>query len=152
MYKTPGGQRFRNEGINRTYDAIFRLGVPKMSKIFKVDNDTVIKCAHAGVPFACQYHFPSCDGTQSEYKERKICRETCLNFIHICGRIWDVIAKLFVFKHPDPESKKLLHCELQPYRNAGDSPECWYSDFKESTGNEIMKSVLSACIVFEQHS
>ena len=57
-----------------------------------------------------------------------------------------------MIRNLDPESKKLVHCELQPFRNAGDSPECWYSDFKESAGNEIMNTELSAGIVFEQHS
>ena len=57
-----------------------------------------------------------------------------------------------MIRNSDPESKKPVCCELQPYRNVGDSPECWYSDLKESTGNGIMNSKLSACIVFEQHS
>ncbi|XP_028414636.1 plasminogen-like [Dendronephthya gigantea] len=133
IYETPYKQRWYNDYLNREYDRYVRLGVPKMSRFFKVDNDMVIKCVHASVPLLCHYHFPSCEATRAVYKEQTICRETCLNLIRICGEIWDYFAKAYTHKHPDQQSKKRVLCELQPYRNAGESPECWYSDLENST-------------------
>ena len=99
IYKTPDKQRSKNDNANRTYDVIFRLGVPKINKPLNMDNDTVIKCVYVAVSITCHAYFPFCDGTQCEYKEQKGCRETCLNFIHICGRIWDVFARAYSIRN-----------------------------------------------------
>ena len=104
-----------------------------------MDNDAVINCVHAYVLLICHVHFPSCEETQSEYREQKICRETCLNFIRLCGKIWDVVVKAYTIRNPDPAKTKRVHCKIQRYRNAGDSPECWYSDLKDSAGNIRMR-------------
>ncbi|XP_028399006.1 uncharacterized protein LOC114522508 isoform X2 [Dendronephthya gigantea] len=132
IYQTPDEQSYRNNEGNGLYDRVVKLGIPKVSRFFNVDNDTLIKCLHAYVPFACHYFFPNCDGTQSEYKKQKICQRTCLNIIRICGKIWDFYAKFIIRYNPQPEWKKLVYCKLQPYRNAGDSPECWYADLEDS--------------------
>ena len=67
--------------------------MPKISRHLNTDNDTVIKCAHAVVPLICHFYFPSCDGTQGEYKKQKVCRETCIKLTHICSRIWGIFVK-----------------------------------------------------------
>ena len=49
--------------------------------------------------------------------------------------MWKLTAKVYIHANPEPESKKFIHRELQPYRNAGDSPKCWYSDLENFTGD-----------------
>ena len=135
IFRTPHQQRLYNNHGNNEFDPIFRLGIPKISRYLKVDNDTLIKCLNAAVPIVCHYKFPSCEGTKNQYKQQKTCRETCLKILRICGKMYHTLAKLYVIKNPSPESKKFVHCKLQPQRNAGDSPECWYYDPESSTGN-----------------
>ena len=126
IYKTPHKQSYHNHEDNSAYDQLVRLGEPKTNRIFYVNNDTVIKCAYASVSFICHATFRRCDGTESEYKQQKICRETCLNLIRVCGwKIWDFVVRYTTKNHPEPEAEKFIRCEIQPYRNAGDSPECW---------------------------
>ena len=138
IHKTPHNQSRDNNEVNKAYDQIVRLGMQKINRIFHVDNETVIKCAYAFVPVLCRVNFPSCDGTKSEYKKKKICSETCHDLIRICGwKAWNFVVRIITNNRPDPETKKLLHCQLMSYRNAGDSPECWYSDFESSAGNKM---------------
>ena len=147
IYKTPHKQSYHNDEINKAYDQLVRIGVRKINRMLHLDNETAIKCAHAFVPFICHVYFPSCEGTGNEYKEQKICRETCLDLIRICGwKIWDFVVKAFEIRYSDPESKKLVHCKLQPYRNAGDSPECWYSDLEDSAGDIRNDEMLKLCL------
>ena len=135
IYKTSVKQGYRNDDSNKLYDQLVRLGVRKINRIFHVDNETAMKCVYAFVPIMCHVYFPSCEGTKSEYKEQKICRETCLDLIRICGwKIWNFVVKLFINFNPDPERENFIRCKIQPFRNAGDSPECWYSDLEDSTG------------------
>ena len=141
IYETPYEQNYNNDEGNKAFDQLFRLGLPKLSRILDTDNSTVFKCAHAWVPFICHVYFPSCEGTKSEYKDQKICRETCFNLIRICGwKIWDFVVKFVTNNNPgDSELEKFVHCKIQPFRNAGDSPECWYSDLEDSAGNISMR-------------
>ena len=140
IYKTSAEQRYRNNDGNELYNQLVTLGVRKISRIFHVDNETAIKCAYAFVPALCHLYLPSCDGTKREYKAQKICRETCFNLIRICGwKIWDLVVKYATNNNPYLERESLIRCKILPYRNAGDSPECWYSDFKESAGNIRMR-------------
>ena len=135
IFKTPYQQRSSNNQGNNEFDQIFRLGIPKISEYLNVDNDTLIKCLKAMVPIVCHIKFPSCEGTKSQYKKQQICRETCLKVFRVCGKIIsDVFKKIYVIGNTDLESKKLVDCEL-PHRNAGESPECWYHDPENSTGN-----------------
>ncbi|CAB3978717.1 Hypothetical predicted protein [Paramuricea clavata] len=54
-----------------------------------------------------------------------ICRESCLGLIHVCHELWEIY--ITYSKIRSPGKKKLCNpLQLQPYRNAGDSPECWY--------------------------
>ena len=141
IHKTSDRQSFNNDEVNKGFDQLLRLGLPKIGRFLNADNGTVMKCAHASVPYICHVHLPSCEGTKSEYKEQKICRETCLNLIRICGRkIWDLVVKIITHNNPeDPKIEKSVRCKIQPYRNAGDSPECWYSDLEDFAGKTRFK-------------
>ncbi|CAB4004727.1 angiopoietin-1 receptor-like [Paramuricea clavata] len=56
--------------------------------------------------------------------EQTICPESCLESIHVCHKMWEIVERYYTIRYP--EKKKLFNCDLQPYRNAGHSPECWY--------------------------
>jgi hypothetical protein len=137
VYKTPSYQNWKNDEGNKDYDGFLKLGASRISRLFKVDITTVRKCFQLVIIGFCHYVFPSCDRTQSVFKEQKICRESCLEFLHDCHKIGKIFVKYFIIRYP--EKAKLYSCELQPYRNAGDSPECWYYNGPtNSTGNIIM--------------
>ena len=137
IYKTPHEQNTLNNNYNKEYDRLMsRLGISKVNRFFfHADNDTLIKCVNAAMPILCHRNFPSCEGTKSQYTERKSCRESCLNIFRFCGKISRLFAKIYVIINPGLKSKKFIYCTELPYRNAGDSPECWYNDPKISTGN-----------------
>ena len=101
-----------------------------------MDNDTVIKCFNAAVPSMCDTNFPSCKGTKSQHEEQMTCREKVFRkkVFRSSGKLSYIFKKYYVIGNTDPESKKLVNCELL-HRNAGDSPECWYHDPESSTGN-----------------
>ena len=71
--------------------------------------------------------FPGCDRTQSVLRKTMVCRESCLEFTHSCGQAWAFVETLIKIDYPDDIQcyYKMAECEF-PYRNAGDSPECWY--------------------------
>ncbi|XP_028397248.1 uncharacterized protein LOC114521061 [Dendronephthya gigantea] len=133
IYKTPLKQSRSIEYVNNLHNQYLSLGVSKISRFFNVDTSAVIKCWHAYVPCMCRIHFPLCEGTESKYKKQKLCRETWLSVTRICGKITDFVAKVSEIKNLTAMSKQFIFGELQPYRNAGDSPECWYRDFENST-------------------
>jgi hypothetical protein len=142
VYNTPDYQNNRNDEANADFDMVQKVGASKISRFFKVDISTVRKCLPAFIIVYCHLYFPSCDRTQSVYKEQKICHESCLDLTHLCGELWEMFVRYYTIEYP--ETKKLLRCELQPTRNAGDSPECWY--FKvlaNSAGNVIIKLSFS---------
>ena len=141
VYKTPSYQNWKNNEGNKDFDGLERLGVLKLSLFFKVEISTVRKCVQFAIIAYCHHMFPSCDRTQSVFKEQKICRESCLEVMHVCHKIWKLFARYITIR--SPEKTKLLSCELQPYRNAGDSPECWYYNGPtNSTGNIIMEQCM----------
>ncbi len=136
VYDTPERQINRNREITRDYHIYVMIGASKLSHLFKEDINRVEKCMENILIFYCRYYFPRCDQTQSVFKRQKVCHESCLKLTHICGEMW----KLFITtsKTRSPGSKISLSCELQQYRNAGDSPECWYiNTLANSTGNII---------------
>ncbi|XP_028409307.1 SCO-spondin-like [Dendronephthya gigantea] len=51
----------------------------------------------------------------------------------MCEEFWIIFAKAYVIRYPGLMTKKLVRCELQPFRNAGDTPECWYHQLTNST-------------------
>ena len=121
-----------------------KIGAFKISRFLKVDISTVRKCGQAFAILYCHQYFPSCDRTQSVFKEQKMCHESCLHLTRMCGELWEMFVKSYTIRYP--EETRLLRCELQPTRNAGDSPECWYfSGDTKSTGN-IAHNGSSACI------
>ncbi|XP_028408139.1 uncharacterized protein LOC114530726 [Dendronephthya gigantea] len=132
IYNTPAKQVRKNRDMNADYDKFTKMDKRNISIFFKVNVTTVENCVKALGLLFCHYYLPSCDRTQSVYKRQFICRESCLDFMHICGNIWKILERFLIFQHP--EMAKLVSCELQPYRNAGDSPECWYyNEFSSST-------------------
>lgn len=134
VYKTPRHQIRRNKEFNKLNETLERLGESKIIRLLKTSTTTWRRCARFFTTLVCRFDFPSCDRTQSVYKEQKPCRESCLDVRHICRKIWEVFAKVTTIRRRKAKTKKLVKCELQPYRNAGDSPECWYDDFINSTG------------------
>ena len=134
VYTTPERQINRNNEINKDYDYYVMFGASKLSHFFKLDINRVKQCVEIVLIFYCRYHFPRCDQTQSVFKRQKICRESCLKLAHICGEIW----KLFITTNKVRFPRNNDSCEPKPYRNAGDSPECWYFNTPaNSTGNII---------------
>ena len=124
IYRTPEYQIWRNNECNKNYDAFVSLGPSRASHMFKINKTTFEKCSRLFVIFSCRDYFPSCDRTESVIKEQMICRESCLHFTHICSKIYKTMLTYYTIRFP--EKKKKYECKLQPYRNAGDSPECWY--------------------------
>jgi hypothetical protein len=123
VYETPEFQNDRNDEIFWNYNEAVKLCVSRISRFSKVAISAVRKCAQAVTIMYCHNYFPSCDRTQSVYKEQKVCHESCLDLTHMCGKLWEMSVRYRTIEHP--EEKKLYRCELQPTRNAGDSPECW---------------------------
>ena len=100
------------------------------------------KCRQALIIFVCQEQFPSCDRTQSVFSKQKMCRESCLDIIRICSKLYLLVFKYYIIQHP--ETKKKYHCEIQPYRNAGDSPECSYLTELANVSGNILGSFSTA--------
>jgi hypothetical protein len=139
VYQTPDYQNNRNDEANMDFDRLGKLDALKISHFFKVDISTVRKCAQALPIWYCHLYFASCDRTQSVFKEQNICHESYLDLTHVCGKLWEIFVRYYIIQFP--EAKKLLRGELQPTRNAGDSPECWYfNGLANSAGNVIVNS------------
>ena len=134
VYSTPANQIKKNEDLNSKYDVYVDIGAEGISLLIAVNVTTVKKCINAMSIISCHYLFPSCDSTRSVFKRQYICRETCLEAMQICGKIWEMLEEKYVMK--SSKAKNRLHCHSQPYRNAGDSPECWYGDLLNSTGTD----------------
>lgn len=99
-----------------------------------VDAATAVKCWKIISLLACVNIYPGCDRTQSVFKAKRLCRETCVDCIRACPKVWKDLYKYQTIRFP--EKKKLFSCQLQPYRNAGASPECLYftKRFTNSSG------------------
>ena len=137
--KTPHDQNDRNDIANTDYDKLRKMDVPKISALLKIDISSVRKCLQDLPIVYCHNYFPSCDRTQSVYKKQTICHESCLDLTHVCGKLWEIFVRYYTISFP--HKKKLVRCELQPTRNAGDSPECWYfNGLANAAGNIIISS------------
>ena len=133
VYKTPYDQKSDNNEGNRLEDVFGKVGASRISRFWNISIVTYRKCLPALFTYYCHGYFPRCDRTRSVVVEQKVCRESCLEMIHICGKMYDVLFKYFITL--SPKRKKEYRCELQPYRNAGDSPECYYYSLRaNSTG------------------
>ena len=135
VYMPPHNQTVANYYSNKDQDAIVTIGMRRISSYFHLDVATVKWCHRVFVLIRCHFFFPSCDRTQNVYERQKICRETCLTARQTCYKLWNTFRIAVELKHPGLKIKEFFQCELQPYRNAGDSPECWYNDCTKSTGN-----------------
>lgn len=146
VYATPSSQIESNYRRNADYNTYLRMGPTKASYYFKTDVSTIKKCVKSLIILFCHEFFPSCDRTQSVFKKRKICRESCLEFTHSCGRAWKLFQTLTKIRYPgDTEKNKRTHCKLQPYRNAGDSPECWYFNRRSNITGNINIETIKFC-------
>jgi hypothetical protein len=138
VYQTPDNQNNRNDEANKDYDIFVKLGVSKIRDFLIVDINTVRKCVQAVSIAYCHLYFASCDRTRSVFKEQKICRESCFALSHMCGELWKMIVRYYTISHPEKKKElELLRCEIQPYRNAGDSPECWYFNGDANSTGEV---------------
>ena len=133
VYRTPHDQILHNDEGNTDMAGLERFGASRLSQFFNVSVATFTQCLRAAIPIYCHINFPGCDRTQNVVVEQKLCRESCLEAIHICGKIYDFFFTYM--KTHSPEKKKKYNFGLQPYRNAGDSPECYYYSLRtNSTG------------------
>ena len=124
VYRTPADQIWNNDLGNTNARSFEKVRASRVSRFLNISVATYGKCLRALFTYYCHRRFPSCDRTQNVVVEQKVCRESCLEMIHICGKIYDVLFKYSEIRFP--KRKKRYRCELQPYRNAGDSPECYY--------------------------
>ena len=125
VYATASEQTHGNEIAHM--DSILNLDPSKASEYFKMDIPFIKKCLKNVIILLCRMYFPSCDSTKNVFRGTKVCRESCLELTSSCGPLWKLFEKYIKARFPnDIERNKRAHCELQPYRNAGDSPECWY--------------------------
>ena len=127
---SPKNQSDANYYSNKDHDAFVRIGIRRVSHYFHLDTATVKWCYCRFLQLRCHYYFPSCDRTQSVYKKQKICRETCLKVRQSCYKPWKSIGIAVKLRHPNEEILNVFQCKLPSYRNAGDSPECWYDDLQ----------------------
>ncbi|XP_028418125.1 uncharacterized protein LOC114543261, partial [Dendronephthya gigantea] len=137
VFRTPSRQNTKNNELNRVQDTLERLGELKISLYSKISVTKVRICIPILNIYLCHLFFPSCDRTQSVYKEKAACRETRVNVYHLCDyvSIRETFKKYFSIRWSGatPERKKFILGDLQPVRNAGDSPECWYTEFRNTT-------------------
>lgn len=136
LFLSPAQQNLQNDLANEDDEKIARLGITKISLYSHYDIATLKMCDRIYKLFRCHYFFTGCDRTQSVFRRQKICRKTCLEAKRKCPNIWTFVRDL-LSPHTFERAKKLFHCEQDPYtyRNAGDTPECWYEDFTNLTGN-----------------
>ena len=132
------GQKERNHEANIDYNGYKKLKrtilYDELMHFYKINNATMENCIPALIIWFCRFYFPRCDRTKSVFQEQKICRETCLQASHVCHKFLTNILKFYRIQNPN--KRKFISCELQAYRNAGDSPECWYStELANFTGN-----------------
>ena len=144
VYRTPKHQISKNKEGNKVYDSYVRLGLSQVSQVFGVNETTFERCWQLLVLFYCREHFPSCDRTESVVKEQMMCRESCLHFTHVCSKIYKKFLTYYTIHFP--EKKKKYECKLQPYRNAGDSPECWYFNQLNNLTGRILSCFITRFI------
>ena len=149
VYATPSKQFENNNQAHTNYNGYLNWGPVEASIFLKMEISSVKKCVKNLIVFQCRVYFPSCDTTQSVFRKRKVCRESCLEFTDSCGRGWKLFEQYMKALHPDDiHINKEVHCELQPHRNAGDSPECWYFNRHTNTaGNINNDKIIPVCLI-----
>ncbi|XP_022787750.1 tyrosine-protein kinase receptor Tie-2-like [Stylophora pistillata] len=82
----------------------------------------------------CRYHFPPCDETLGEPKDRRICRSSCVYLMYdVCKQEADILRKA-VETSPDVETE-MINCSYYITANGGDAPECY--QWPDIPGDEI---------------
>ncbi|PFX27301.1 Tyrosine-protein kinase transmembrane receptor ROR1 [Stylophora pistillata] len=82
------------------------------------------KCQPIIKDLYCRYHFPPCDETLGEPKDRGLCRRSCKYLMDdVCKKEADVLKKA-VTTSPDIDSK-MINCSYYKPANGGDAPECY---------------------------
>jgi hypothetical protein len=110
-------------------DGIFRrivYGKLLIDKYHKMPlRESCIKVANDS---SCQDAYPKCDKTSGTLRPKPVCRETCENTEKLCDKELETIMKF----NKIPASSlgrsywNLQNCSLLPFRNGGDTPECYY--------------------------
>ena len=107
----------------------------RLAKLRSISIST--ECLQQSHYMACHYsRFQGCDRTTSVLQKKRICKESCVDFISQCG-----IAKLW-----EELNFINLNCSEQPSRSAGNSPECAFYARKmkniKTEGNSIWYGIL----------
>ena len=116
IYAMLSYQNWKNHEVNKYYDAIRRLGFSRIGRILSLDVTTVKKCIQFFTRYLCHDYFPSCDQTQSLFLKQKVCRESCLQLIDICGKMYEVFSSYL--QHASQNQKRNTianynHIEMQ---------------------------------------
>jgi hypothetical protein len=112
-------------------DGIFRrivYGKLLIDKYHKMPlRESCIKVANDS---SCQDAYPKCDKTSGTLRPKPVCRETCENAEKLCDKELEALREFNKIRESSPNQYPLywnLHnCSLLPYRNGGDTPECYY--------------------------
>ena len=126
VYQTPDYQIRKNDEGNKIIDILKNLGEKRASHYLGVDISTLRKCKKVLFQLYCHYSYPTCDRTLGVPRKQQICRETCLEALQTCS-VLSILARNVEIHFPN--HKKFSNCELQPPRNAGEAPECWYHKY-----------------------
>ena len=86
--------------------------------------------------FACHQNLQGCDCSTSVFQKKRICKESCLEFVGQCS----VLAKMWteVFNW-DSNKRGEIHspdCSERPTRRAGNTPECLFYARNKNTRKE----------------
>ena len=132
VYRAPVDQNSNNDDGNADLISFEKLNASEIYRFINVGAAIYRKCFQAVITYYCLSRFPGCDRTRNVVVEQKVCRESCLEVNDICRKMYE---------HHYAE-KLIYRCELQPYRNAGDSPECYYYSLRTNfTGKTRNKQV-----------
>ena len=72
----------------------------------------------------CRYHFPACDETLDEPKDRGLCRSSCLYLMQdVCKSEMKFLTG--ASKEAPVFDQKMINCSLYKPANGGDAPECY---------------------------
>ncbi|PFX27312.1 Angiopoietin-1 receptor [Stylophora pistillata] len=72
----------------------------------------------------CRYHFPPCDETLGEPKDRGLCQRSCLYLIQdVCKSEMNFLRN--ASRDAPVFDQKMINCSLYKPTNGGDAPECY---------------------------
>ena len=93
------------------------------------------KCSHQYRYFACHQYFQGCDCSTSVFQKKRICKESCLEFVGQCNVLAKMWTEVFDWdnKHGEIHSPD---CSERPTRRAGNTPECAFYARNKNTRKE----------------